>query len=190
MQSRNSCLFSSAMNWGIQMNVRKYPKGSEKLEDGLIIKDDSFLGECDWRLKKFYELWMEKHDSYALPSKKDFDPVEMCDLLPYIIMVEKHLETDEFRYRLVGTNEVQFRGMDPTGQLVRDTCAAENPEKAIENYDYVMNQKRPLYNVCSFEIGHRRKFLDQTLFLPTASNGIDVDVVMAISVQVEDKNRD
>lgn len=167
------------------MNKRKYLEGAEKLEDGLLIKDKSFLTECDWRLRKLYELWESMADSYALPAKKDFDPLKMKDLLPFIFMVDKQPETNEYRYRLVGTQEVQFRGMDPTGCLVRDHCAAENPEAAIANYDYVVNSRKPLYNLAEFQGSHMLRYHDQTLFLPTASNGIDVDVVLGISVQIQ-----
>lgn len=165
------------------MLSRKYPEGAEKLEDGILFKDESFLEFCDRRLIILYELWKSKKKGDLLPRRADFDPSEMKELLPHIFMVDRKTPTNEFRYRLVGTQEVQFRGIDPTGKLVKDTCAAENPDDALKNYEYIFSTGNFLFNLCEFN-GRRLIIEDHTLFLPTASDHKNVDIIIAISYQV------
>ncbi|MDX1738304.1 MAG: PAS domain-containing protein [Alphaproteobacteria bacterium] len=166
------------------MKQRRYPDGSEKLEDGITIYDRSFLDNCHPKITKIFELWLSKTSDGHLPSRKEFDPLEMVDLLPYIFMVDKNSPTKEFRYRLIGTEEVLFRGNDPTGKLVREACAAENVDDVLEKYEYLFREKKPIYNLCRFD-GRRHIVEDQAVFLPLATDGSTVDMVLGLGIRIE-----
>lgn len=158
---------------------------SGRLEKQYLIRDDSFLEICDPRLSELYHLWLTKCRDGQIPKRSDFDPGEMKSLLPFIFMVDRESESGDYRYRLLGTNEFNLRGYDATGLLVRDHCAAAVAQEALDNYDYVFNSKSILFDAAEANWDDNRRFSDQTLFLPTSSDGETVDIVIGIAVQMD-----
>lgn len=168
-------------------------RGKKEFSATERITDESFLKICDSRIRQLYELWLEKsaqqQGSSKLPKKTDFLPEEMTKLLPYIFMVDLAPGTDDFRYRLIGSNEAIARKNDPTGKLVKDSCVG-NPVAALENYSYVFDNKTYLFTISNYLSKRQQEAMDHTLFLPTSSNGVDVDIVLAIGVQKPTKGFD
>ncbi|MGO1118024.1 PAS domain-containing protein [Rhodovibrionaceae bacterium A322] len=166
---------------------REFPEGADKLKPGNLIRDESFLEICEPRIEFFYNLWLEKKERRGfLPRRADFSPEEMIELLPYIFMVDIDPSSGEFRYRLVGTNEVRLRRFDPTGRLVKDHCAATDPQIALDNYIYVFNSKSYLFDGTEMERPPYPPVKDHTLFVPTSSDGATVDIVIGLSVQFDE----
>lgn len=163
--------------------INKYPDGADKLVPIHLIKDESFLDVCDARITTFYHLWKSKHKGDTLPARSDFDPIEMKELLPFIYMVDKKTPTGDYRYRLVGTNDVEVRRYDPTGKLVKDCFAGASAEDSIINYDYVFNEKSILYDMSVLKLGGPVSYRDQFLMVPTTSDGVNVDIVIGLAVQ-------
>jgi hypothetical protein len=164
---------------------KSYPEGIDKLISHLAIKDETFLQICDSRIKEFFRLWNDRKQGDNLPRRVDFEPEEMITLLPFIFMVDIEDQTGEYKYRLVGSNEVLLRGTDPTGKLVKEYCAAHRAEDALKNYDYVFQQKSHLFEISDLGKSHSIRIKDQSLLLPTSSNGRHVDIVIGIAVQDE-----
>ncbi|MGO1118023.1 PAS domain-containing protein [Rhodovibrionaceae bacterium A322] len=164
---------------------REFPEGADKLKSGNIIRDTAFLKVCDDRIRELYDLWKSKSQPGGLPRRADFQPEEMTSLLPFIFMVDKEPVNGDYRYRLVGTNEVQLRRFDPTGKLVKDHCASIDPQLALDNYDYVFGQKGLIYDSTEIDRSPYPPIQDQTLLLPTSSDGKTVDIVIGIGVQFD-----
>lgn len=165
------------------MVMKVYPDGADKLESIHFFKDERFLEVCDERIITFYNLWQSKHQGDLLPRRADFDPSEMVKLLPYIYMVDKQTPNGDYRYRLVGTNEVAIRRYDPTGKLVKDCFAGLCAADSIANYDYIFQEKGILYDLSDMKLGGAITYRDQLLLLPTASDGINVDIAIGLAVQ-------
>jgi Uncharacterized protein conserved in bacteria len=62
-----------------------------------------------------HEYWRSKLRGRAMPSPVDIDPAEIRQLLPSIIIAEYIGVPVRVRYRLVGTLQVYYNGMDFTG---------------------------------------------------------------------------
>jgi hypothetical protein len=59
--------------------------------------------------------WRSKLRGRAMPAPADIDPVEIPQLLPGIIIAEYVGDPVRVRYRLVGTSQAYYNGLDFTG---------------------------------------------------------------------------
>lgn len=96
------------------------------------IADDSFLDHCGENVRRAYEYWNTKRGDRSMPSRADIDPSEIRDLLPGIILVDVAHDPTRLTYRLVGTDEVEARGSDPTGGDVREHVFAVTAEEGYQ----------------------------------------------------------
>src|SRR3546814_21164581 len=74
-----------------------------------------FLGQCSPRIRRAWDYWTAKRGDRPMPSRRDIDPAEIPDLLPYLVLTAVLPAPPFLRYRLVGTRQVAIRGHDPTG---------------------------------------------------------------------------
>ncbi|WP_419903362.1 PAS domain-containing protein [Kiloniella sp.] len=145
--------------------------------------DDSFLQQYDERIAAFYQMWKAKCGDDTIPSRSDFDPVEMVQFLSGITLVDVDRETHELTYRLVGTNEVDVRGKDPTGERVRDNFHANSWEDAWGNYGHVILTKGVAYDNSDIPNSNGAMVEDETVFVPLSGDGEHVNIVMLYSIQ-------
>lgn len=105
-----------------------------KLGEYQRIVGDGFLSVCTPRIRRAYEYWNGKRQGRRMPARADIDPSEIKDLLPGILLINVAHDPLHMIYRLVGTDEVEARGYDPTGKNVRDHVFAVTPEFGFETY--------------------------------------------------------
>jgi len=147
------------------------------------IFDESFLHRCDERIAAFYHMWKSKCGDNCIPSRSDFDPIDMVRFLPGITLVDVDRETFELTYRLVGTNEVAVRGKDPTGENVKAHFHANNWEDAWKNYHHVIKTKGVAYDDSDIPNSNGAMVGDETVFVPLSPDGEHVNIVMLYSIQ-------
>ncbi|MEH6629729.1 MAG: PAS domain-containing protein [Halopseudomonas aestusnigri] len=145
--------------------------------------DESFLQQCDERIAEFYKMWKAKCKEECIPSRSDFDPIEMVKFLPGITLVDVAKETLELTYRLVGTNEVAVRGKDPTGESVKENFHANTWEDAWGNYGHVIMTKGIAYDNSNIPNSNDVMVGDETVFVPLSTDGEHVNIVMLFSIQ-------
>ena len=127
--------------------------------------------------------WDSLRPAGGLPARKDFDPTQIPDLLRNIWLIDVVPPEPRFRYRLVGTAIVEARGYDQTGSFLDQEVA-----------DFPQSQTRAdLQKVLAGNVSWRRGVPDkmhrlndifslERIFLPLASNGTSVDIVVALSL--------
>jgi hypothetical protein len=64
---------------------------------------------------ELYEYWRSKLRGRAMPAPADIDPTEIPHLLPGILIAEYVGDPVRVRYRLVGTAQAYYNGLDFTG---------------------------------------------------------------------------
>ncbi|MFN4275977.1 MAG: PAS domain-containing protein [Ferrovibrio sp.] len=148
-----------------------------------------FLKICSPRIRRFWEYWVAKRGDRPMPSRRDIEPTEIPDLLPYIVLTEVLREPPYLRYRLVGTKQVAVRGHDPTGEPVRGHYIGhhlgQEEDEVLLNYRIVIERHSlvydynptlgPIAETGSFGIKPVREL--GTLLLPLSSDGETVDMV-------------
>lgn len=86
-----------------------------------------------------------------------------------------------YRYRLVGTNEVENRGHDPTGLLVSEGYFGPSLGDAIRSYETVRKTGAILYEPLHF-IAHGYKEMNEySILLPFTEDGETVAQILVYS---------
>ena len=144
--------------------------------------DMSFLTDCNDGIREFFLLWESKCRADRLPSRSEINPAEMARLLPNIMLIDVISPGLQFRYRLVGTDEVRHRGFDPTGKTLEEAYSGLDGDYCDGNYRYVATSGKHLFDT-SPEPTVRGNLADvQAVFVPLAGDGKTVDTIMVYSV--------
>ncbi|MBX3453478.1 PAS domain-containing protein [Ferrovibrio sp.] len=169
--------------------------------DGKIARSDhprmlgtGFLDICSSRVKRAFGYWDGLRGSRIMPARADIDPLQIPDLLPFVVLTEVLQEPPWLRYRLVGTRQVQMRGFDPTGRAVAGNhighhLPSDTVDEVLLNYWIVIGKRCPVYDYNSvlgptldsgsLDIGQVRE--RGTLLLPLGQDGETVDMVFCIA---------
>ena len=99
------------------------------------------------RIHRFHDYWKAKRAAPdALPLRAEFDPTDLRDLLPNILIVDVEHDPLRFRYRLVGTRIVEFNSQEFTG-LYLGTIGWQEEQQLIDTYTDATVNRAP---VCGF----------------------------------------
>ena len=135
------------------------------------------------KIDSLFCYWNSLRPASGLPARKDFDPTQIPDLLRNIWLIDVVPPAPRFRYRLVGTAIVEARGYDQTGGFL-DQEVADFPQSQTH---------ADLQKVLAGNISWRRGVPDkmhrlndifslERIFLPLASDGTNVDIVVALTL--------
>lgn len=154
-----------------------------------------FLDHCSPRIRRAWDYWTTRRGERPMPSRRDIDPAEIPDLLPYLVLTEVLSEPPFLRYRLVGTKQVAIRGHDPTGRPVSghyighhiDNSVGNVEGEVLLNYRIVIERRQFVYSyrrVPGPENGAMGSFSrpvtgNGTLLLPLSGDGASVDMVFS-----------
>jgi len=120
-----------------------------------------------------------------MPSRADFDPIEMKEWLPGIILVDVQHNPRKLTYRLVGSHSVALRQADVTGKTVEEGYHGLTLAEVLENYRLVVDEQLLVYD---YDATNSRSGLmrdSETLMLPLSSDGITVDKVI-VYLEIEE----
>ncbi|MTI08990.1 PAS domain-containing protein [Curvivirga aplysinae] len=154
----------------------------ERTYDIHRVKDLSFLETCDPAIRDFYGLWDNARNEEGIVLKSSFLPEDMGALLSSVFIIDREPENGDYRYKLVGSNEILFRKTNPTGKLVKDGHVGTISD-ALTNYDYVFQEKSHLFMLCNIYKSEQYVVTDETLFLPVSNDGDVIDYCYGLGVQ-------
>ncbi len=138
------------------------------------------------RVRALYEYWRSIHPGPGrLPGRAAVDPMAIPRLLPYIMLLDVVGQPPRFRYRLIGTRMVDALGTDFTGRWLDE--AHVRPDGSLPVFpSYVRVATQGLHD---WRRGapHFAGYLDrctelERIFLPLATDGKTVDMILAINV--------
>jgi len=138
-----------------------------------------FLAVCTPRIRRAYEYWDSKRLGRSMPSRADIDPNEIRDLLPGIILIDVAHDPLRLTYRLVGTDEVEARGYDPTGRDVKEHVFAVTPEFGLETYALAAERGVVVYDQEPWSAPNPRLCEVGSIVMPLSSDGRIVNKLMA-----------
>src|SRR5690349_12332502 len=111
----------------------------------------------DSRLRDALDYWRGKLAGTSMPRRADIDPVEIPSLLQHLMLVDV-LANGRFRYRLIGTGNVEAQGIDATGHYLDEVLPGpEYKDRVLKLYCECIQAKRPLYSECLFLSPHDRR---------------------------------
>jgi hypothetical protein len=140
---------------------------------------------ADPRLRRFLEYWQAKSPPGRLPGRRDIDPVEIPELLPWIMLVDPVPVPGGHRYRirLVGTGIVARTGRDSTGKWYDDLFTPRDVARFSAIYDEIIASRRPHHFHADYDIQRiegREHIRYERLMCPLAADGVTVDMLAGV----------
>ncbi len=134
--------------------------------------------------REFFDYWRSKASGGKLPSRQDIDPIEVPRLLPWIILYEVAWQDDKprFKFRLVGTGNVQRYGRDATGQWFEDVYSGDILARQLAIYGTVASTGRPHLSHPTLPVADKEHVTYHRLILPLATDGVTVDGLAALMI--------
>ena len=156
---------------------------------GSIVIDDHELNTFAETLelpehRQLFDYWRSKFKSGRLPARKDFDPIDIPNLLPGLSLIEAVWSQDapRFRIRLVGTGVVEHFGRDATGLWFEDAYDAEVCARQVADYTQIATTARPSLTQPIAPIPDREHIVCHRLVVPLTNGGDRVEQMMSLMI--------
>ena len=128
------------------------------------------------------DYWTRMRGDRRMPSREDLNPLEIPDLLPYVMLIDVLPEPLDFRFRLLGTEHDQIVGGDYRGR-----CFSSLPHTAPGNpiwdqYAEVVTRRQPVCGQVSYvgrDADVSRRF--EHALMPLSCDGENVDMIFVVS---------
>ena len=130
--------------------------------------------------------WQSKLRSGALPGRRDIDPTELKPrhlsqlLLLDVAAAGPPKPHRRYRFRVAGTGFAAIAGRDVTGLYYDEVGAPERTVPVIRALDLVVERKAPVFFSGRLSIPAQDYLWVKRLGLPLASDGRNVDMILAI----------
>ena len=90
------------------------------------------------------DYWDCKRDGRRMPARRDIEPTEIMELLPYVVLIDVERNPVDFRYRLMGTAVAARFGHDHTGARF-SALPQQSPGTEVWNTaTRILQEKRPI----------------------------------------------
>ena len=139
----------------------------------------------DWHryILRLYRYWRSIHpNGGGLPSRRDLDPLDLADILPWIWMVDIQREPLRFKFRLMGTEHVHAIGFDPTGMWIDEAFPDFLTGPGYPDYRYLAEEAAPSYRKGPAHYHVSDYKIIERIMLPLAGNGSDCGIILAATV--------
>jgi len=140
--------------------------------------------DCDWRIRRLYDYWRSVHPaSGGLPGRQHIDPAAFPELLPWLWLVDVERQPLRFRYRLVGTEQVQAMEADLTGRYLDEAHPVFRTSVTYPQYIAAAERGEVGYyrGPPAFHITKKHVAIERVL-LPLARDAHQVDILLALTV--------
>jgi len=133
-------------------------------------------------LRQCLEYWRSRIGGHFAPSWNDVELIDMpMKAIPFVAVVDVSRDPLVFVYRFWGTGHVTAKGIERTGQSVRDHPQGRSVPVFAE-YRRVTEEMRPMVFARKLVLPGGKPPIDQTaLRLPLTSDGEAVDKIIAVS---------
>ena len=125
-----------------------------------------------------YLYWLGKRGDRAMPARADLDPVEMPrSALKDMGLIDVVEQGRDFRYRLVGTNNVSRMGVDITGRHASAVYDGDYRDFLLAIYRQAVERRTCILSTGEFGITGRSSLRTTRLLMPLSADGDAVDVI-------------
>lgn len=138
------------------------------------------LAKCtDAQILRAVAYWRRKAGARPMPDRRDIDPAEIPDLLPFIVLWDV-LPGGGYRCRLAGTRICEIHGRELTGMTTAELHGAANA--AIEaEYDWTVRTRRPHYVERTMFWQHKPYTRYRRVLLPLSHGGDTVAILLNVA---------
>ena len=164
-------------------NVRRHACLTLVADTGASPSEGTIPNDVHADIRTLFDYWQAISPSDNLPGRQHFDPLDVPDLLPNIWLIDVHRNPLRFWRRLVGSRIEEFAGRSLTKGWVGDSLEGARHSSVHKNLAEVTETGRPSWRRGTSLIKFEKNFLElERLYLPLASDGQTVDMILAITV--------
>jgi len=118
-----------------------------------------------------------------LPGRKHIDPCEIPSLLAHIWLIDVVGEPKRFRFRLIGEAGRRMGPPGKAGDFLDQYHEGGIADPALDDFRFVASERMPVWYRGKALSRHRTEMFElERLFMPLASNGVDVDAMLCLTV--------
>ena len=130
-------------------------------------------------IKELHDYWTLCRGRRRMPRRSDIDPADIPHLLPNIFLVDIERAPFRVKYRVVGTNAVEWQGHDFTGYYL-DEVRFNKPDEILALYRRAVEEGVPTFRsgTCQMPNGVTRAL--ETAILPLSDDDEHVTQCLAI----------
>ena len=137
------------------------------------------------RLRRGHDYWRSLRCGNGLPHRKDLNPSEILDLLPWINLVDVvwQDEARRYRHRLLGTEVVRYFRADVTGKWFDEVYTPARLKQQLPAYDRAAIDAAPNIDSISIPLSRAERRSDLVywrLILPMTMDGERSDLLLLL----------
>ena len=137
-------------------------------------------------IARFFEYWLSIAPAGRLPGRQHFDPLDIAELMPrvWILDVVREATGPRFRYRLVGTREVQTLQREVTGRWLDEVQPhLKEAPNGFARFTAIADTGKATYRKGPVTFVHRKDDrIVENCMVPLARDGALVDMIAVCSV--------
>jgi hypothetical protein len=149
-----------------------------------IIHDEALPPGLDLRLSRMLDYWRSIAKGRRFPSRRDLDPLDIPQLLPFLTLVDVQPTPPCFVYRLVGTAAAEILRKDLTGQPVGSGVKPEEMAEVMLRYQTVRDEGAPIYQRTRTQEQENDYTLVDRLMLPLGE-GEEVSKIISLLIRAQ-----
>ena len=131
------------------------------------------------KLRRLHQDWLDRKQGRAMPSRADFDILDLRYILGDLNLLDVLYEPLRFRFRVHGSNAAARLGFDLTGRTVDDYPDPAYRSIVADHYKTVVRSKAPLRILQDPYRVRDRVLRWEGLILPLSDDGERVNMMMA-----------
>lgn len=128
-------------------------------------------------LVRLYRHWETVRGTRLMPSRAEFDPLALPDLLGNLLLIDVLREPLRYRYRLIGSRLTERVGRDMTGRFFDEVPEPVYRERLYSWHGAVVEAKAPRGATTARRLLERWEPYE-ILTLPLSANGVEVDMTL------------
>ena len=151
---------AGAITWVFESDI------TDRLVDGNQIASTT--------IKRMADYLARKRGPRALATRGDFEPTEVRELLPYVVLVDIYDDPLRVYYRLVGTRIAEFYG-EFTGTWMHERPISDAYRDIAENiYRTLIETKAPVYGITEMRTRFDAMVSYEWGYFPMSTDGVTV----------------
>lgn len=132
------------------------------------------------RLDRLQAYWQSRRRGRTVPLRRDIDPGDLKELLPYVIIAELHHDPFRVRYRLGGTAVNSALGYNIAGRWLDEMDVAGGQTTWTDIYRRVVETRRPVFGCSVGKLSGVTMFSCDFAVFPLSHDGETVDQCLEI----------
>ena len=134
---------------------------------------------ADHRLVALHAYWRSQRGDRPCMLRADLHPEDIPRLLPIMLLIETNGAPRRFRYRLIGTELVEFAGRDSTGRYIDRGLYGEAADSMLGTMARVLDGGRPHLTLGNaYWMAGRAWRRTATLLMPLSRDGRGADMLL------------